>query len=186
MRKLIVSMMISLDGYTEGPAKELDWHVWNNEMDDYMMEFFRHIDSIVLGRVTYELMAGYWPAVQTENAGITHKMNNLPKYVFSHTLEKVKWNNTRLLGGPLEEEILKLKKEEGRDIVFFGGNTLLSALHRQELVDEYRLIINPLVLGSGNPLFGDGNDKKKLELIHTQNFQCGNVLLCYRSRKKES
>ena len=186
MRKLIVSMMISLDGYTEGPGKELDWHVWNSEMDDYMMEFFRHIDGIVLGRVSYELMAAYWPAVQTENAGITHKMNNLPKYVFTHTLVKAEWNNTLLLGGPVEEEILKLKREEGRDIVFFGGKTLLSDLHKPGLVDEYRLIINPVILGSGNPLFGDRKDKKKLELMHTKTFQCGNVLLCYRARKDES
>ncbi|HEX5652818.1 MAG TPA: dihydrofolate reductase family protein [Chitinophagaceae bacterium] len=186
MRKLIVSMMVSLDGYTEDSRKELGWHVWNNEMDDYMMEFFRHIDGIVLGRVSYELMADYWPGVQTENAGITHKMNSLPKYVFSHSLVKAEWNNTRLLGGPLEEEILKLKKDEGRDLVFFGGNTVLSALHRQGLIDEYRLIINPLVLGNGNPLFRDKNDKKKLELIYTKSFQCGNVLLCYRARENES
>lgn len=178
--------MVSLDGFIEGPQKELDWHQWDAEMDEYMLEFFRTVDTIILGRIAYELMADYWPIVQTENPGITHKMNNLLKIVFSKTLKKANWNNTTVLKDLVANEILRLKQEPGKDIVLLGGSTILSAFMKEYLVDEYRIILNPVILGKGNPLFKQIEERLLLDLISTRAFRCGNILLCYRSGRKQN
>lgn len=107
MRKVILSMMLSLDGFIEGPSRELDWHVWDEEMEKYMYDdVLNKADAILLGRVAYQLLADYWPSAADS---IAPKMNNLPKIVFSKTLEKVEWNNSRLVKENIADEVSKMK-----------------------------------------------------------------------------
>ncbi len=116
MRKVIVSEMVTPDGYFAGPNGELDWFFWNDEMVKSAIDLISTVDAILFGRVTYELMAGYWPSASTptEDPVIIDKMNNLPKIVFSKTLEKVGWNNTKLIKENTAEEILKMKRHPGK------------------------------------------------------------------------
>jgi dihydrofolate reductase len=159
MRKVIVSILVSLDGSFEGPNKELDWHVWDDEMEKYMGDFLNTVDVILLGRVAYQLLANYWPSSKENLAPM---LNNLPKIVFSRTLEKVEWNNSRLIRENIKEEILKLKQQPDKDLVLFGGANI-ATLNELRLIDEYRIIVNPVVLTNGKPLFKDVKDKFSLK-----------------------
>ena len=181
MRKVIVSIFVSLDGSFEGPNKELDWFVWDDEMENYMGDFLNTIDAILLGRQAYQLLADYWPS-STEN--LAPRLNNLPKIVFSKTLEKVEWNNSRLIKENIKEEILKIKQQPGKDLVLFGGADISSAFLQLGLIDEYRIIVNPVVLSNGKPFFKDIKGKRNLKLLKTKTFSCGNVILYYQPTKK--
>lgn len=174
-RNVVLSMMVSLDGYTEGPNRDITWHVWDDEMADYMMGLFQTVDTFLYGRVSYELMLQYWPSQTGEFADV---MNKTPKIVFSRTLDDVKWNS-RLVKENVPEEIRKLKQQPGKDLVLFAGADLASTFIRNGLIDKYRLIVNPVVLGEGTPLFKDVQDQLNLRLTRSQSFRCGNVLLCY-------
>jgi len=186
MRKVILSMMVSLDGFIEGANKDIGWHVWDEEMNKYMNDFFTTVDTIILGRVAYQLLADFWPtpAADTEDPTITHYMNKLPKIVFSGTLSTAEWNNSRLVKDNIEEEVLKLKRQPGSDMVIFGGADIASTFIQHNLIDEFRLVVNPVVLGSGNSLFRDTKNRLDLKLINTKTFSCGNVLLQYKPNKK--
>jgi dihydrofolate reductase len=177
MRKVILSMMVSLDGFFEGPNKELDWHAWDDEMEKYADDLLSTVDAILLGRVAYQLFADYWPSAKDS---ITPKMNNLPKIVFSKTLEKVEWKNSRLVKKNIAEEVSKAKQQPGKDLVLFGGAGIASTFIKLGLIDEYRIIVNPLVLGCGKPLFKDIKDRLNLKLLKTKTFNCGNVILYYQ------
>jgi dihydrofolate reductase len=186
VRKVIVSNYISLDGFFAGPNGEYDWFVWDEETAEYVKEMLRSIDTLLFGRVTYELMAGYWPTASppTENPVIIDAMNNLPKIVFSKTLEKVEWNNSRLVKDNIVQEVARLKERPGKDMVIFGSGSIVSAFTQSGLIDDYRVFINPVVLGSGKPLFKDLKERLKLKLINTKTFQCGVVLLQYTPETK--
>jgi dihydrofolate reductase len=198
MRKLIVSNLVSLDGYFEGPNRELDWFVVEEEFLEYAKDLLRSVDTILFGRITYEGMASYWPtpAAADNDPTITHKMNNLSKVVFSKTLSTVDpiiigWNNSRLIKGNIAEEIRKMKEEgglpagqAGKDMVIFGSGSIVSALTRLGLIDEYRIIVNPVILGKGNPLFNGIKDKFNLELIKTKTLKSGVVIFYYQPEKK--
>ena len=150
MRKVIVSIFLSLDGSFEGPNKELDWHVWDDEMEKYMSNFLNNVDDILLGRVAYQLLADYWPVAipkttKPRNPGEEHpliieRMNSLPKIIISKTLDKVEWKNSTLIKVNIKDEILKLKQQPGKDLVLFGGANIASALQQLGLIDEYRII----------------------------------------------
>jgi len=127
--------------------------------------------------VSCQLMVDYWPNATGEFA---NKMNRMPKIVFSRTLEKVEWNNTRLIKDNIAEEISKMKQQPGKDLVLFAGADIAETLRQLGLIDEYRLLVNPVILGSGKPLFQNITDRIKLKLLKTQTFNCGNVLLCYK------
>src|SRR6476620_7651534 len=130
MRKVIVSNLVSLDGYFEGPNKELDWFVVEEGFFDYVREMFTTVDTILFGRVTYQMMESYWPNSTDNDPIITTRMNTLPKIVFSKTLEKVewgKWNNARLIKENIAEEVKKMKQEQGKDMVIFGSSQLISS-----------------------------------------------------------
>lgn len=178
--------MVSLDGFIEGPNRDIDWHVWDKEMDQYMIDFFGTVDLILLGRVAYQLMESYWPtpAATTDDPIIADKMNNLPKIVFSKTLDEVEWNNTRLVKENITAEISQLKQHPGKDLVLFGGAGIAAAFMQLNLLDEYRIIVNPVVLGSGTPLFKSVKEKLHLKLLKTKTFGSGNVLLCYGPNRK--
>jgi dihydrofolate reductase len=179
MRKIIVSNYVSLDGFFAGPNGEIDWFVWDEETAQYSRELAASIDTILFGRVTYKLMADYWPTVTTEDPIITDYMNNSLKIVFSRTLEKADWNNTRLLREINAEQILDMKEQPGKDIVIYGSGSLVSTLAQSGLIDDYRIFVNPVVLGRGKHLFAGLKERLKLNLLRTKTFQCGVVLLHY-------
>ena len=139
--------------------------------------------ALVFGRVTYELMAGYWPTsgAIADDPAVAGLMNAIPKIVFSRTLEAAPWNNTRLIQGGLEAEMRRLKEEAGRDLFIFGSAELASELTRIGLIDEYRVMVSPVILGSGTPLFK--GTQLKLKLLRSRTFAIGNVLLVYAPQR---
>lgn len=182
MRKLFAFNMMTLDGYFEGQDPwDISWHNTDDEFNEFAIEQTNSVDLLLFGRVTYEGMASYWP---TEDAikndpMIANLMNSLPKIVFSRTLEKADWNNTRIIKENIAEEILDLKKQPGKDIAVFGSANLLSTLMALDLVDEHRVMVNPALLGRGNLLFKNMDEKINLRLLRTRTFHSGNVLLVY-------
>lgn len=181
MKKLLVSEMITLDGFFAGPNGEIDWHNVDDEFNVFAEEQLNSVDTLIFGRVTYELMASYWPtpAGLKDDPIIANIMNSLNKVVFSKTLKTVEWNNSRLATADLATEIQKLKEQPGKDMVIFGSGTIVSELAKLSLIDEYRLFINPVVLGKGKPLFQDLPERMNLQLIKSRQFKSGNVLLYY-------
>ena len=186
MRKLFAFNMVTLDGFFEGPNQDISWHHVDDEFNQFAIEQTSTVDTILFGRVTYELMASYWPtpAATTDDPIVADLMNRLPKIVFSRTLQKAAWNNTRLIKDNIAEEISKLKQQPGKDLALFGSANLLSTLIQMDLMDEHRIMVNPVVLGSGTPLFQGIKDKLKLKLLKTRTFRSGNVLLYYQPDNK--
>ena len=179
MRTLFSFQLVSLDGFFEGPKRELDWHNVDEEFHEFADRQLRTVDTLLFGRVTYQMMASFWPAATESDPMIASKMNALPKLVCSRTLTTVEWNNSRLIKGDITEEVSKLKKQPGKDIALFGSGTVLSALMEANLIDEHRIMIAPIVLGSGNPLFKKLERRQPLKLLRTTTFKSGNVLLVY-------
>jgi dihydrofolate reductase len=175
MRKVILSMMVSADGYIEGKDPEYNWRNWDNEMAAYMMDFFTTVDTFIYGRKSYEAMIAYWPDLQDEFATV---MNNTRKLIFSRTLEEVIWNS-QLIKDNAVEEIQRLKNQEGKNLVLFAGADLAETFVKNNLIDEYRLIVNPVLLGDGKHLFKKMDEIKKLSLKETKRFICGNIILIY-------
>jgi dihydrofolate reductase len=186
MRKVIVSNYMTLDGFFAGPHEELDWFVWDEETAADARELLGSVDTILFGRVTYELMAGYWPTATPpeEDPVIIEAMNSLAKIVFSTTLEKVGWHNSRLIKENMAAEIAKMKQQSGRDMVIFGSGSIVSALAQLGLIDEYRIFVNPVVLGSGKPLFKGIMERTRLQHLTTRTFRNGVVLLCYQPAER--
>jgi dihydrofolate reductase len=197
MRKVIASTFVTLDGLMVGPNEEMDWVLDNldGEMENDIADQLKSVDAILLGRVTYQIMANYWPTATAagtsvqrsqgvEDPIITDRMNNLPKIVFSKTLQKVEWNNSRLVKENIADEVSKMKQQPGKDLVLFAGADIASTFIQLDLIDEYRIIVNPVVLGSGKPLFKDINNRLNLKLLKTKTFSCGNVILYYQPVKK--
>ena len=182
MRQIIFQMMVSLDGYFEGPNKELDWHLVDDEFNEYASDLLNSVDTILFGRVTYQLMASYWPtsAAKTNAPIIAEKMNSLRKIVFSKTLAQAEWSNTMLVKENAAEEILKLKQQPGKNMVIFGSSDLAVSLVDSHLIDEYRIFVNPVVLGSGKPLLKGLKNRFDLNLIRSKIFKSGLVMLCYK------
>lgn len=186
MRKVIFQMMLTLDGFFEGPNREIDWHIMDEEMNNFAIDFLNNVDTLLFGRVTYQLMADYWPSpsAASDDPIVADKMNNLSKIVFSKTLEKVAWKNTKLVRNNIVEEILKLKPQPGKDMAIFGSSDLAVTLIQRGLIDEYRIIVNPVVIGNGKTLFKGIKDRFNLKLLKTKTFRSGNVLLYYEPIKK--
>jgi dihydrofolate reductase len=185
MRKLFAFNMMTLDGYFEGPNQDIDWHNVDEEFNEFAIEQTSTVGALLFGRVTYQLMESYWPTPDAlkNDPAIAGLMNSLPKIVFSKTLEKAEWNNTRLIKDNIAEEILNLKEQPGNDIAVFGSANLLSTLMQMDLVDEHRVMVNPVLLGHGNPLFKSMDEKINLQLLKTRTFHSGNVLLYYEPRR---
>jgi len=179
MRKLKLQIQMTVDGYIAGPNGELNWVVWDwdDELKKYVTEITETVDCIVIGRKLAQGFIPYW-ASNPELEG-ADKMNNTVKVVFSKTLEKSEWNNAILAKGDLSEEINKLKKQEGKDIIAYGGAAFVSALIRHRLIDEFHFFINPVVLGDGMTIFKDIESRLNLTLIKSRSFDCGIVLLNY-------
>ena len=181
-------MMVSLDGYFEGPGHDLSWHNVDGEFVDFAIEQTSSVGTILFGRRTYELMESFWPTDQAKDDPKTAElMNSTPKIVFSHTLSGVyetdKWKNVTLIRDVRPDEIKKLKKENTKDIAIFGSNNLAVSFVEKELIDEFRIMLNPVAIGEGTPLFRGLDKKLKLKLIKTRKFKNGNILLTYRPEK---
>lgn len=186
MRKIIFFMFTSLDGFFEGPDRDISWHYVDEEFNEFAIEQINTVDTLLFGRVTYELMASYWPtpAADADDPIVADKMNSMPKIVFSKTLSTVNWQNTRLIKENFVDEMLKLKGQPGRDLIIFGSSDMAVTFMKHGLIDEYRIMVNPVVLGSGKSLFQGIQDKLELKLLQTRSFKSGNVLLYYEPIKQ--
>ena len=184
MSKLYVFNMITLDGFFEGLQNDISWHNVDGEFNEFAIAQLDATECLLFGRVTYELMAGYWPtpAALADDPVVAGKMNRLPKIVFSRTLSKAEWNNTRLVKENIGEEISKLKEKPGKDLAVFGSANLSLTLLRLGLIDEYRIIVNPVVLGKGRSMFEGIPGRLDLKILSVRTFGSGNVLLCYQPR----
>jgi len=188
MRKLFVFNLMSLDGYFEGVNRDLGWHNVDAEFNEYAHGMLDSVDLLLFGRVTYDLMARFWPSPEAlrDDPVTAERMNNLPKVVFSRTLDKASWNNTRLVKDRMEDEINRLKQLPGKDMVLLGSGDVMTQLAEQGLFDEYRIMVNPVVLGRGTPLFKGLEGRFNLKLLKTRMFRNGNVLLSYQPLGKET
>jgi len=179
MRKLIMWNLVTLDGFFEGPrAGDIDFHdtVWGEELERFSLEQLRNAGLLLFGRVTYQFMADYWPSEMGEIADL---MNSIPKVVFSRTLDRAEWANTELVSANAVERVAELKEQPGRDILIFGSANLASTLTESRLIDEYRIAVAPVLLGSGSPLFKPGLHYVKLRLLEARPLTTGGVILRY-------
>lgn len=184
MRRVVMWNMVTLDGLFEGPkAWEIDWHeyVWGDELEQFSLDQSKSIGMLLFGRLTYQGMAAYWSSATGD---VAEFMNSVPKVVFSRTLDRADWNNTRLVTGKVEEEVARLKQQPGKDLFIFGSADLSGALIRQNLIDEYRLGLNPLILGGGKPLFGQGLNRVRLKLLEARPLKSGVVILRYEPAQR--
>lgn len=180
MRKIVVSEYLTLDGVMEDPGGGgWSFPFWNEEAAKYKFDELFASDALLLGRVTYEGFAQAWPSM-TDEMGFADRMNSLPKYVVSRTLSKGTWNNTTLIKENPVEELSRLKQKSGLDILVAGSADLVHMLMQHNLVDEYRLMIHPILIGKGKRLFQDGADKLALKLVDTRAFSSGIVVLTYQ------
>lgn len=185
MSRLFSFNMMTLDGFFEGPSKwDLSWHNVDAEFNEFAIAQLNEIGTLLFGRVTYEGMASYWPSPDglKDDPTVAGLMNRIPKIVFSRTLKKAEWENTRLVRDNIAEEISKLKQLSDKDIAIFGSASLMSELMRMDLIDEHRVIVNPVILGNGTSLFHT-KDKLALKLLKTRTFNNGNVLLYYQPKR---
>jgi len=184
MRKLIVFNQVSLDGYFAGMNGDLSWAhqvKQDAEWTGFVADNASGGGVLVFGRITYEMMAGYWPTAQAlkDNPVVAAEMNSLPKVVFSRTLGKASWNNTKLVKSDLPGEIRRMKQESGKDMVILGSGSIVSQLAQEGLVDEYQIIVNPVAIGAGRTMFEGIRRKLALKRTKTRVFGNGNVLVCY-------
>jgi dihydrofolate reductase len=182
MRKLFAFIVTTLDGYHEGPNREFDWPNVDEEFDEFSVSQLNDIGLLVFGRATYQGMAAFWSTelAAAESREITEFMNSIPKIVISNSLTTADWNNTTLVTGDVPEAVAELKKQQGKDIAVFGSSMLTAGLLEQNLVDELRVMVNPVLLGAGHSLVAGLTRRVQLELRRTTTFRSGNVLLCYR------
>ncbi|MCP3140833.1 dihydrofolate reductase family protein [Pyxidicoccus xibeiensis] len=183
MRKLSVFNNVSLDGYFVDGSGDMSWaHKQDAEWNAFSAENARGGGALVLGRVTYEMMAGFWPtpAALALSPAVAERMNNMPKVVFSRTLETASWKNTRLMKGDLVSEMRKLKAEPGPEMTILGSGSIVAQLAEAGLVDDYQLVLQPIVLGSGRTLFQGVQRRLGLTLEKTRSFSNGNVVLWYK------
>ncbi|MCM3761105.1 dihydrofolate reductase family protein [Alkalihalobacillus oceani] len=179
MRKVILRMNISLDGFVAPTSGAHDWvfRSFDDELEKYTVDQFWEVGTHIMGRVTYHEMAEHWPS---STAKLAPPMNEIPKVIFSKTLKETNWNNSQVVDGDIAEEIYRLKQQPGKDIMAHGGWRFAQSLSRLGLIDEYRLIVNPIAFGSGVPLFKDLPDSINLNLLSTKVFKKGAVLQTYQ------
>jgi dihydrofolate reductase len=183
MRKLIVFNMVSLDGFFVDSKGDMSWaHKHDAEWNAFVSGNASGSGVLVFGRKTYELMASYWPTpMALQNSPVVAKgMNDMPKIVFSRTLDKTSWNNTKLVKADLATEVRKLKEESGPDMVLLGSGSIVSQLAQENLIDEYQLAVSPIVLGEGRTLFETVKEKLNLKLTKSRTFGNGTVFVCYQ------
>ena len=184
MRKLLVFNQLSLDGYFTDRNGDISWaHGGSDdpEWNAFVAENAKGGGQLLFGRITYDLMKSYWPTpiALKNDPVVAERMNNLPKVVFSRTLDEASWNNTTLVKGDLPAEIRRMKKEPGQDMVIMGSGSIVSQLAPEGLIDEYQFVIVPVVLGKGRTMFDGIKEKLSLRPTKTRTFGNGNIFLCY-------
>lgn len=189
MRKIILFMHISLDGFVAGPNGETDWMKHDSEAQAYVQRLHGRTDAALFGRVTYNEMASYWPTVLSNPASSQADRNHAEwqktaqKIVVSKTLKHADWENTLIISGNLTEEVNKLKAQTGKDIWLMGSPTLGQSLIALDLIDEYLLNMSPVILGQGKPLFANIDHQINLELVESHSYKSGAVNLVYGSKR---
>jgi dihydrofolate reductase len=181
MSKLVITMFLSLDGVMEEPTWTMPY--WNDQIAAFKLNELRATDAHLLGRITYQGFAAAWPS-RTDEQGFAERMNGLPKYVVSTTLQNAEWNNSTIIHDHIPEEVAALKEQHNSDILVAGSGQLVKALMRHNLVDEFRLLVYPVVLGKGKRLFQEGS-MAKLNLIENRAIGSGVVLLRYEPAREE-
>ncbi len=185
MRKLLVFNLVTLDGYFAGPEGNISWHRVDDEFQELANQASNSGNTLLFGRVTYQLMASYWPTPEALKSDpvVAAGMNSAEKIVFSRTLTKADWNNTRLARGDLLEEVRRLKQGSGKDLTILGSGSVVAQLARADLIDEYQILLNPVVLGKGKTMFEGVKGPLSFKLAKTRVFKNGNVLLtCHPAR----
>lgn len=194
MRKIIVSEYVTLDGVIEDPgggdkSEHGGWsrQFWNEQAMKFKYDELFACDTLLLGRVTYDGFAKAWPAMK-DTGDFGERMNSISKFVFSRTLKRAGWNNSTIIKNHLVAEIRKLQEQPGQDILVEGSAKLVRKLMHNDVVDELRLMLHPIVVGGGKRLFGQGRDRNVLKLVHTEAFSSGVVVLTYQrdEDKKET
>jgi dihydrofolate reductase len=182
MRKLIVFNHVTLDGYFTDKHGDMSWaHKQDPEWSAFVSQNASGGGQLLFGRKTYEMMASYWPtpAAMKNSPVVAEGINKLPKVVFSKTMDTASWNNTKLVKGDLVQEVRKMKAAPGEDLVIMGSGSIVSQLAQAGLIDEYQMVVSPIVLGNGRTLFQGVDKKLPLKLAKSRTFGNGNVLLCY-------
>ncbi|MET3851384.1 MULTISPECIES: dihydrofolate reductase family protein [unclassified Paenibacillus] len=189
MRKLVLFLHSSLDGFVEGPNGEMDigWVSYDADLEKLAKEILSTADTVIWGRGTYQMMHSYWPSVPSNPSASQHELDHAEwiektnKIVFSTTLEKVEWNNSRLVKNNVKEEIMNLKQQPGRDMVILGSPRFAHYLMELDLIDEYKITVSPVLIGSGLPLFQGIKEKINLKLIENKTFDSGAIGLFYQA-----
>lgn len=186
MGRISVFNFITLNGFFEGPEKgEMGWHKHGEDENDFAVEMLKSGNTLLFGRITYELMASYWPtpmAIENEPA-VAEGMNKAEKIVFSTSLKKAEWNNTRLVKENIFEEVKKLKKIPGKDMAVLGSGSIITQFAEHGLIDEYQLLVDPVIIGDGRTIFKGLSRQLDLKLKHTRTLKSGVILLCYEPVK---
>jgi dihydrofolate reductase len=182
-RNLIVSEFLTLDGVMEAP-EEWSFAFFSEEQQEYKHDELFASGALLLGRTTYETFATAWPE-RTDETGFADRINSLPKYVVSTSLKEAEWNNSTIIDGDVAEEVAALKQEDGKDILVNGSGELVNTLVEHDLVDEYRLMVHPVVQGSGKRLFENANAPTTMNLVDTEAFSSGVVVLTYEPAEED-
>lgn len=175
-------MMVSLDGYFEGIDHDISWHNVDEEFNEFAIEQTDNVGTLLFGHRTYDLMAGYWPQEETkkEDPIVARQMNETPKVVVSKQGFTAEWQNTTVVSGDVVDQLRALKRQPGKDIGLYGSNELCVSLMKEGLVDEFRIMVNPVALGKGKALFTGLDTPVSLKLVRSHDFTSGNVLLVYQ------
>jgi dihydrofolate reductase len=182
MRKVMVYNNVSLDGYFVDAKGDMSWaHKRDPEWSAFVAENAQGGSVLMFGRVTYDLMAGFWPteAALKSLPAVAERMNSLPKVVFSRTMDKASWKNTKLITGDLAAEVRKMKEQPGDPMVLMESGSIISQLTEERLIDEYQIVMTPIVLGNGRTMFDGIKDKFALKLTKSRAFHNGSVVLWY-------
>lgn len=189
MRKIIMFNFVTVDGYFAGSDGNIDWHPVDDEFNSFAVDFINQCDTALFGRTTYDLFASFWPtatsdaSLTSEDHSIAQSLNNMRKIVVTHKELNTDWQHSEVWQDIDAAKIEELKQQHGKNIVIYGSGTIVKQLTELGLIDEYQLIIAPIILGGGKSLF-EGNSQKQLELVETKVFSAGNVLLKYRTSSK--
>ncbi|ALI34425.1 Dihydrofolate reductase [Candidatus Nitrosocosmicus oleophilus] len=187
MRKLKLQVEISVDGCITGPNNEMDWLICDDECMKYIDDIVESVDTIIMGRKMADEFISHWSSRMNKPDDpwntFAKKMIEIPKIVFTKTLNKSEWPNTEIAKGDLKDEINKLKNQDGEDVLVYGGASFDSSLIKEKLIDEFYLLVVPIVIGNGKTIFRDLKEIQKLTLIESKVFDCGLVLLHYEVKK---
>ncbi len=184
MRKLRVFNFVTLNGFFKGPNDDISWHRHGPEEDRFSAESLKAGSILLFGRVTYEMMANFWttPMAAKNAPEVAAGMNSAEKIVFSRTLKKVDWKNTRVVKDNIVEEVEKMKRTGGKDLTVLGSGSIVTLFAEHGLIDEYEIMVDPVVIGAGTPIFNNIKQKLDLKLTATRTFKSGVVLLSYAPR----